>query len=238
MPGFLALVLATSACGGTTTSQQAEGSDAGLAEGIPDVIAIPDIAVSDGPPFEILDGTGPDTTGRNPDCPTTIPTDGSPCKPVLGCDYGDDPHHICLTHVACVAKSLNAPFNWSVLSPPANCGSNEATCPASFTALARGAPCPGVTSKCTYPEGQCGCVTCTADGAMSKMWACREWGPTEAGCPAVPPRTGDACTTTDLECSYGGFCRFSVSPTMVCDSGYWRVGGPLGSCILPVCGAP
>jgi hypothetical protein len=176
---------------------------------------------------------------RNPECPASIPPAGGPCKPILTCDYGGGEHQVCRTRVDC-ASSDGTNFKWFVSSPAAGCGTSSASCPASFTALADGSPCPGLemNSFCYYPEGRCGCVRCDSDAGISSMWACRKWGPTEDGCPPDPPLSGDACSTPNQQCSYGGFCRFAVGPTMMCDDGYWKQGGQTGSCIIPSCGAP
>src|ERR1700691_2117726 len=93
-------------------------------------------------------------TERNPQCPATVPTAGGPCKPILECEYGTDSHHVCTTTAEC-ASSDSVNFKWFLTTPTAACGTNTASCPSSFTALANGSPCPGVNSFCEYPEGLC-----------------------------------------------------------------------------------
>jgi hypothetical protein len=58
------------------------------------------------------------------------------------------------------------------------------------------------------------------------------------GCPAERPFSGDACSVPNQECSYGGYCGVEVGPTMLCQEGYWRQAGQIGSCNIPQCGVP
>jgi len=234
---FVLAAMAFVGCGGATSIK-----DTGpLADASSDSSIQTDAVAHDEPSAMTQDAPLPQdggvAPGRNPACPAAVPVAGGPCKPVLSCDYGSDAHHICTTRVDC-ASSDGTNFKWFVSVPPDGCGANSASCPVSFTALAEGAPCPGVSPSCNYPEGRCGCRPCTAEAGASSMWACRKWGPTEDGCPADPPLSGDACSTLNQQCSYGGFCRFSVGPSVICEDGYWRQGGPNGACIIPTCGMP
>jgi hypothetical protein len=236
---FLLAALVIFGCGGATPAEGpgAESDAASDASGQTG----PDVAVSDEPAVMMQEATLPQDTGmvagRNPECPSAVPAAGGPCKPILACDYGGDAHHLCTTRVDCVSSD-GTNFKWVVSPPAKNCGTNEASCPASFTALAAGSPCPGVTSFCTYQEGRCGCLPCGGDAGQSSMWACRKWGPSGDGCPPDSPLSGDACGMPNQMCSYGGFCGISVGPSVVCENGYWRQGGITGSCLLPKCGAP
>jgi hypothetical protein len=178
-------------------------------------------------------------TGRDPRCPSAVPTSGDPCKPILSCEYpGGAPHGVCSIFADCGEAELSTHFTWFVSQRP-GCGVNASTCPAAFSALAPGSPCPGASSLfCNYQEGACGCVPCVADGGVQNMsmWACRAWGPDQNGCPPDPPLTGDACTISNPICSYGVPCVFSVGSTMICQNGYWEVGGGGGACLIPTCG--
>jgi hypothetical protein len=232
---LLLIALLLVACGGATSAvDPGTESDAG----------------SDAPVYAGLDVVVPDepSPGRNPECPGAVPPAGGPCKPILTCDYGDDVHHVCRTRVNCTSSD-GATFKWVVNPPADGCGTNAPSCPTAFTALAEGSPCPGtgpdfnrgeqMSSFCSYQEGRCGCVHCDGDAGASSMWVCRKWGPTQDGCPAVSPLSGDACGMPNQSCSYGGFCRLSVGPDMICDGGYWKEGfGLTGSCLIPQCGQP
>jgi hypothetical protein len=176
--------------------------------------------------------------GRAPGCPNTLPLQGSPCLPPgAACDYpGDAGHGLCTTYATC-GTAENATTSTWFLSQDAVCGKpNAPVCPATFATLAPGAPCPGDPSLfCVYTEGACGCVPCQAD-ARSNMWACRNWGPDQAGCPQDPPLIGDACTSGQ-GCSYGSPCVFSVGPSVTCQNGYWEGAGGGGSCVIQTCGS-
>jgi hypothetical protein len=226
------------ACGGATSVAD-QGPEADAASDSPAPNGS-DVALQNDP-----------AVGRNPDCPPAVPAAGGSCKPSLVCEYGGDAHHLCTTRGDCVISDPKnqTNFKWVVTPPVDGCGTNGASCPASFSALAAGSPCPGVapdfahgqtSSFCSYQEGLCACVSCGAEaGGLSSMWACRQWGPSEDGCPPDPPLSGDACSMPSQQCSYGGFCRLSVGPTMICEDGYWRQGGGLtGSCIILACGVP
>ena len=218
-------------CGGSTSSSEVTNElDAGTDSALPNV---PDVVATQDAPPQLDMGTVP---GRNPACPATVPAAGTRCDPILACDYASDTHHICTTHVDCASADRKT-FKWVVSVPADDCGANSASCPASFTALADGSPCPGVSPSCTYPEGRCGCLPCSDEAGMSSEWACRKWGPSEMGCPADPPLSGDACPILDQQCSYGGFCGPRVGPSMRCEDGFWRQGGPTGSCRLLTCGS-
>jgi hypothetical protein len=179
--------------------------------------------------------------GRNPRCPSAAPTAGAPCTPSLSCEYpGDAPHGVCSISAACAKAKLNDPFTW-FLSQRAGCGVNPSTCPAAFSSLAPGSPCPGAPWLfCNYQEGACGCVPCMNNGgaANASMWACRAWGPDQDGCPPDPPLTGDACAIPDQVCSYGLQCVFAVGSTMLCRDGYWAAEGLVGSCRVATCNPP
>jgi len=217
---FFLAALALFGCGGSTSTAE--------------TVAVSDAATTQDAALPLDGGMVP---GRNPDCPATVPAAGGACNPVLACDYASDEHHVCVTHADCASIGMGATFKWIVTVPPDGCGANSASCPASFTALPDGAACPGMNPSCTYPEGRCGCLPCSSEAGMSSMWTCRKWGPDDQTCPSEPPLGGDACTMTNKQCSYGGFCGVSVGPSMMCEDGYWRRGGPTGSCLLRTCGA-
>jgi hypothetical protein len=182
-------------------------------------------------------GDGGALPGRHPSCPASPPAAGTPCTPILSCDYASDAGHgLCTTHSECASTQNSGPFTW-IPSQNAVCTKgNPAACPATFSSLSPGVGCPGDRSLCcAYPEGACGCTPCQAD-ALSSMWVCRGWGPDQPECPAEPPLVGDACNDAGAYCSYGSPCRVQVGWTVACQNGYWAGAGGGGSCLLPACG--
>jgi hypothetical protein len=217
---------ASGASAGTNSGSSSGGSSSGGGAG---ASAGPDASIS---------VAGPDaTTERNPQCPAAVPTAGDPCQPILECEYGADSHHVCTTVATC-ASTGSTNFIWFISPPAAGCGTNAASCPASFTALAAGSPCPGVSSFCEYPEGLCRCVPCSDEAGLSTMWGCGTWAPGGTGCPSERPLSGDACDVPNQECSYDGYCGVEIGPNMVCQDGYWQATGLAGSCIIPQCSVP
>jgi hypothetical protein len=213
----------TSASSGTRSSSGSTSGDSGGASGGLDAST----------PVDASDVI----TERNPQCPAAVPTAGNPCKPILECEYGADLHHVCTTVATC-GSTGSTNFTWFLSPPTAGCGTNAASCPASFAALAAGSPCPGVSSFCEYPEGLCRCVPCSDEAGLSSMWGCGTWAPGGAGCPSERPLSGDACDVSNQECSYGGYCGVEIGPNMVCQDGYWRATGLAGSCSIPQCSVP
>jgi hypothetical protein len=173
---------------------------------------------------------------RNPSCPSLPPGEGSPCaSPAVACAYASDAHHLCVTTAMCLQAGDGESSAWTVAAPPANCGINEPACPGTFTALASGAPCPGVNGICDYPEGACECIPCEDDGGSSLMWACRAWEPS-GGCPSVPPLYGDSCQGSAY-CAYGvNTCGPNFVGAAGCLNGYWTAAGIVGGCVMPQCG--
>ena len=174
--------------------------------------------------------------GRNPQCPSLPPGEGSPCaSPAVACAYASDAHHLCVTTAMCLQAGDGKSFAWTVAAPPADCGINEPACPGTFTKLASGAPCPGVNGICDYPGGACECIPCEDDGGSSLMWACRAWEPS-GDCPAVPPLYGDACQG-NAYCAYGvNTCGPNFVGAASCVNGYWTAAGILGGCLMQQCG--
>lgn len=178
------------------------------------------------------------STGRDPSCPSSVPTDGAPCKLGPICGYpGNAPHGVCSIIAGCGEAEMSTHDTWFV-SQRLGCGVNPSTCPAALSELTPGSPCPGASSLfCSYQEGACGCVPCAGDGGVPNMsmWACRAWGPDQDGCPPDPPLDGDACTMATPYCSYGVPCVFAVGPTVFCQNGYWAPTAA-GDCLIPTCG--
>jgi hypothetical protein len=162
------------------------------------------------------------TDGSTPamKCPSTVPANGSPCDVMIGnvaCEYGADSRGQCATLAECYAGS------WHITPPATTCNMNSSLCPASFSALAEGSPCPVQDTTCFYPEGGCGCAPCEVDGGMSGQWKCRTWSSAGMGCPAPRVPLGSACTTEGLECDYNGCCTgVSLGRSEVCKGGQWQ----------------
>jgi hypothetical protein len=155
-------------------------------------------------------------------CPSEVPKDGDPCSIVnLRCEYGSSLVAECNTIAYCYLK----PLRFMVTSPAAACPlsppTNSAACPATYAQIPQGSAC-SATVDCVYPEGQCDCGLSQAE---SDGWKCQAQ---PAGCPALPPRFGSACSPSDLQCNY-----FSCEPSgayAFCSDGVWN-GGP-GGCAI------
>jgi hypothetical protein len=166
-----------------------------------------------------------------------VPADGSPCTSsaigLFACEYNGNAMGQCATVAECYADG-----KWHVALPANTCGVNPSECPASFSALAEGSPCPlmGGTGACFYPEGGCGCKPCASDGGMSSMWTCRPWSSAGAGCPAPRPLLGSVCSQEGLECSYTQCCTVSLGKSEACKNGHWQSVPGIGcSCALIPC---
>ena len=120
-------------------------------------------------------------------------------------------------------------------------GTNAPSCPATFTSLGDGAPCPVASgTSCDYAQGRCGCLPCSSGsgGSVSQGWFCRAWDTGGQGCPPRSPPVGSACSTPNLFCTYGGQCSISVGDNVECTGGTWqRFVSPVGSCALRMCTA-
>jgi hypothetical protein len=73
-----------------------------------------------------------------------------------------------------------------------------------------GAACGMVTGNCSYTGSDCAC-------GNSHNWNCRA----TLICPAAKPTVGDACTTAQGTCDYGGMgaCRCGQSEKWTCAGG-------------------
>jgi hypothetical protein len=176
-------------------------------------------------------------------CPAAVPKNGDPCTPGNGidlCEYpGTDALHVCTTRASCGSTSLTGAFMWFVTPPDPGCGTHPSPCPTSFDALAPGSACPGSlgSQSCDYPEGRCGCVSCSEPNstAQGMMWACRKWDSGGPGCPAVAPLVNQPCSTPELFCYYSGCDGISAGDDLECFDGVWQPRGIGGSCIIRVC---
>src|SRR6516164_5786692 len=86
-------------------------------------------------------GTDGSVDGSAPLCPSSVPADGSPCTSsaigLFACEYNGNAMGQCATVAECYADG-----KWHVALPANTCGVNPSECPASFSALAEGSPCP------------------------------------------------------------------------------------------------
>ena len=174
--------------------------------------------------------------GSGGKCPSVPPQAGSACtlpasasslEPTRAhCSWGDDPRPECRTTAICPANHA-----WAVTEPDASCSAPPlpAECPAS----AASGECADQGAKCYYDTGTtCTCSPCkggsqyplcqTIDPAA---WACSA---PRAGCPALLPQAGSACSANGQEC--GPNCELSV----LCENGAWV--WRRGQC--PICAAP
>lgn len=160
------------------------------------------------------------TARRNPECPASAPSDGKGCTASANvlCEYGGDEQGRCATLASCASSAWH-------LTKSAGCG-NDALCPASFAAVTQGAACPdSLGSACEYPEATCGCTSCNSIDEHKLVWICGPWGSTDPACVLPGVRLGDACTTPNQTCWYGGrpCLGYSTRPSMACRDGYWGV---------------
>ena len=153
-------------------------------------------------------------------CPTALPTSGAACSNEgQACEYGGDAERLCTSVAQCTSGA------WSIHTPPASCGQQPASCPATFGAVAQGTTCAADGPLCEYPEGFCGCEVCSGDGGVANgaIWHCNAWAAVIAACPTMPrPRLGEACSTEGQECDYGYCCSGpALGPYMKCQGGAW-----------------
>jgi hypothetical protein len=167
-------------------------------------------------------------TARNPNCPKSVPADGSQCSNFVECEYrtAGVPEY-CTTLASCELRNDGSPPHWTVAPPAKECVVRAAECPSLFPGT-DGAPC-GVSSSigCYYSEGGCHCVQQGCPPLGPSVWSCVPWA---VGCPSPQPLLGEACPTEGLEC--GGYCGASLGGSRACVNGYWDLGteAPCISC--------
>lgn len=174
-------------------------------------------------------------------CPVALPASGSPCPPVVSCEYGPNADGACATIASCVAVAPGT-FGWQISSPPPGCGAHGPTCPASFTARPPETACSLSDSVCDYAEGRCACAPCSGGaGSPSSTeagWQCLTWRTGGAGCPTPRPLAGNSCTSAQegLTCDYSYLCTGvpDMGPLLVCEHGTWTpAGSTAASCVAP-----
>jgi hypothetical protein len=176
-----------------------------------------------------------------PGCPANPTAPTGTCTPQQACEYrAPDARPTCVTRLDCYASGAGAQPSWHITPPDPSCGTRPASCPATYTALAEGAPCPVTAGgiSCDYDQGRCSCLPCSpgAGTPTQSMWSCRAWDSGGQGCPAVSPLAGTACATANQFCTYGGLCSISVGENFQCVGGFWqRMISPVGSCALRMC---
>ncbi|MCA9599042.1 MAG: hypothetical protein KC776_37285 [Myxococcales bacterium] len=123
-------------------------------------------------------------------CPALPPTSGDPCDAPMRCEYDDDPRPGCRLTFDC----SGAAATWQGLTP--NCPP-LAACPAGQSA---GTACAQLDAACTATDGTvCACATKSSPADAS--WVCEQPNNTP-GCPPMPPRLGQACSSSGLCCDY------------------------------------
>ena len=162
---------------------------------------------------------GSSSGGLVADCPTSPPSQGAACsKKGLECEYGTDVNLRCNTLATCDAS-------WIVTQPQSGCPTPPPgpSCPASYASVPKGSTCAAATT-CSYPEGNCACeIYCGPQGPVGRVcdagtpltWQCTG---ASAGCPAIRPHAGTACTQDQQVCQYGD-CS---DPSMRCQNGAWH----------------
>jgi hypothetical protein len=185
------------------------------------VIAFLLLAACDGSSTTSDGGSNSDSgTLNSPVCPGTAPTVGDPCTlaDTATCEYGSAFDPGCNTLAQCVSGKWTKPFG-DCTTPP-----SDPVCPASFSDITAGGTCSPTGTNCSYAEGACYCGACggggfppPADAAPPPTWQCST---VNAGCPAVRPRFGEACTVDAQTCSYE-FCT-CTRVNLICKDGYWQ----------------
>jgi hypothetical protein len=165
--------------------------------------------------------SGGSSGGLVPACPTAAPAASSACtSPQLQCEYGTDTNPRCNTLATCEANGT-----WTITAPQGTCPTPPPgpSCPATYGAVTQGATCPVATS-CAYPEGTCACeINCgpqyplprPCDAGTPLTWVC---GGASAGCPAIRPHAGTACSQDQQLCTYGD----CTAPAVRCQNGSWH----------------
>jgi hypothetical protein len=159
-------------------------------------------------------GTGTQSTGTGTSggCPSTEPTGGS-CAGLadgLTCTYGSSVRPECRTLWVCVAGKWEMPGNVCAMFTG---------CPA--TQPPTSMVCTNMNQVCTYADTICLCNACAAGPCKVPpvTWQCTA-PPSTLGCPPVVPNNGTACTTNELQCSYGFPCA-SSGAVVNCTNGVW-----------------
>jgi hypothetical protein len=155
-------------------------------------------------------GTGGGVTPSG--CPASA-SPGTACATAgATCTYGDSILPDCREVVTCTGGVWNASHN--------ACGPPSPACPPSAPT---GQPLCDVDAgayECGYPDGQiCVCSQCPPQGGVCMeqppAWYCGSpSGP--AGCPAIIPNEGSACSGT-LTCNYPSGCGIQAT----CTAGAW-----------------
>jgi hypothetical protein len=176
-------------------------------------------------------GGGGGTGGRAGDCPSAIPSQGTPCSPAgTTCTWGDQPHRDCRTRGVCGADG-----RWNIIPPPSYCAGSAAGCLQAMPALYT--TCQDQTLVCLYPEAtRCRCLPCACPASGppgppchrcrmdqpigTPLWLCDGRGTFDPECPSVVPNDGTPCNVPETVACPRARCG---SPfTVVCRNGRWR----------------
>lgn len=223
--GFLAAIALASivlaGCGGSemaTNSQTTDGGREGAVDGAP--------PASDG---------GDGAVAATSACPAAMPAAGASCTAnQLACEYGTDPAIECDTIVTCSGGA------WTVTQTPfagpfCSTTANNPSCPASLAGVMLGTSCGSTFFECDFPQARCECRCPGAGNGMqcgpgmpeagTMTWQCDS--STTAGCPAVRPRLGAACSVPPTFCLYTGSDNGACwGDAISCKDGVWvNVGG-------------
>jgi hypothetical protein len=178
---------------------------------------------------------------RAPGCPASPIAPAGACTPSQVCEYrASDAHPTCVTRLECYASGANAQPTWHLTQPDPTCGTLAASCPSTYAAAVHtgleALPCSVQVPACEYAEGRCSCLPCTSTGTPHGTWSCRAWDSGGAGCPAISPLAGTACSTANQFCTYGNLCSVSVGDNLECKDGFWQqMISAAGSCIVSMC---
>jgi hypothetical protein len=204
--GLVALALCVAACGGNTSTDGSGGSAGSGASGGSG--AAGGSGGSGG-----SSGSG-GSGGTSPvGCPAKAPASGQACSaPDLRCTYGD------AVRPECRYEWLCSGGKWT---PTQSVCSHYTGCPGAPPA--NGVVCSTEAQVCDYQDGTlCLCTSCSAGpcAAPPPKWQCAP-PPTTAGCPAIVPNDGSACSAPEgTECRYGNPCGPSGA-AVTCTGGAW-----------------
>jgi hypothetical protein len=208
---WLGLFVAVSmlvACGGSTDSRGSGGSGAsgGGATG------------GSGGSGGSTGGSGGSSGGTGGTSPSGCPaaaTPGAACTtPNLRCTYGDEVRPECRQDWLCLNGTWTTTKSICLEPPAGTCSSTPPTV---------GAVCDTEAAVCDFPDGTlCLCSSCSAGpcAAPPPKWQCAP-PPSTAGCPALVPNDGSACSTEGTECQYGNPCGPSGA-VVHCTNGAWK----------------
>jgi hypothetical protein len=158
-------------------------------------------------------GTGSGGSTGAP-CPVMEPIGGASCAGVPAgrrCTYGSSVRPECRDVWICNGSIWQTTKGICPQPPPGECGTTQP---------AQGTVCPTTDDVCTYQDIICICSECPGGPCMTPppKWSCAP--PPAAGCPAVAPNDGTACSMNGLSCTYGFPCS-QAGAVVDCKNGTW-----------------